>query len=93
MPAHVIVTFTPQDREKLKAYSQAAGPTVAAHGGEFLSRGPLKVLAGSTDHQMHAVIQFPTREQAESWYASAEYQALLELRAEGMNALFTLVGD
>ena len=42
---------------------------------------------------MHAVIQFPTREQAETWYTSAEYQALLELRAEGMDALFTLVGD
>ena len=40
---------------------------------------------------MHAVIQFPTR--TKTWYASAEYQALLELRAEGMDALFTLVGD
>ena len=93
MPAHVIVTFTPRDREKLKAYSQAAGPTVAAHEGEFVARGPLEVLAGQTEHQMHAVIEFPTREHAQAWYASAEYQALLELRGEGMDALFTLVGE
>jgi uncharacterized protein (DUF1330 family) len=93
MAAHIIVTFTPLDREQLKAYSQAAGPTVAAFDGEFINRGPLRVLSGDTPHQMHAIIQFPSRAQAEAWYASDDYQALLPLRDKGMDAVFTVVGE
>ena len=92
MTAHVIVTLTVIDSAKLKQYSAAAGPTVAKFGGEFVGRGPLAVLHGETDQQVQVIIQFPTREDADNWYQSPEYQALIALRSEAMDALFTVIG-
>jgi uncharacterized protein (DUF1330 family) len=93
MTAHIIVSFTPNDAAKLKQYSEAAGATVKAHSGVFLARGAFELLAGESDHTVHAVIEFPSREAAQAWYNSDEYQALITLRNEGMAAaVFALVG-
>jgi len=92
MSAFVIVSLTPRDPEKLKAYSAAAGPTVQQHSGQFVARGPVEVLAGQTQHKMQAVIEFPSRESALEWYNCDEYQALIPLRTEAMDCDFLLVG-
>jgi hypothetical protein len=39
MTAYVIVHFTVKDQEKLAQYGAGAGPTLAAFGGEFVTRG------------------------------------------------------
>jgi len=92
MSAFVIVSLTPRDGEKLKAYSAVAGATVQQHSGQFLARGPVEVLAGQTHHKMQAVIEFPSREAALQWYNCAEYQSLIALRDEAMDCDFVLVG-
>jgi len=38
------------------------------------------------------VIQFPDRQAAVNWYHSAEYQAIIPLRDQGMDSVFHLVG-
>ena len=92
MSAFIIVSLTPRDTEKLKAYSAAAGGTVQQHSGKFVARGPVEVLTGQMHHKMQAVIAFPSREEALRWYQSAEYQSLIPLRDEAMDCDFTLVG-
>lgn len=93
MTAYVTVHLTVKDADKLQQYGAAAGETVAAHGGEFISRGPVEVLSGESAHAMMAIIRFPDRDTARNWYNSAEYQALVPLRGEAIDSLFVLGGE
>ena len=92
MTAYVIVGLTPKDPEKLKEYSAKAAPTIAKHKGEFIVKGTPTSLFGTYDYAMQVIIVFPSRELAETWYTSPEYQALIPVRNEGMDASFQLVG-
>ena len=93
MSAFVVVQGTVTDPDKMQEYAAAAGPTVAAHGGEIMVRGPIQVLSGSSDHKISVVIRFPDAAKARSWYESAEYQALIPIRKLALNSTFTLVGE
>jgi uncharacterized protein (DUF1330 family) len=93
MSACVVVHANIKNPDKLKAYASAAGPTVAAHGGEFLARGPSEALAGDDPHQIMVVIQFPSRQAASDWYNSDAYQAIIPTRDEAMDANFVVAGD
>jgi uncharacterized protein (DUF1330 family) len=91
MTAHVAVTIRVKDREKLGEYAGQAPDTVAAHGGKFLIRGPVsEVLSGNAEYNVFALIEFPDGDTARTWYNSAEYQALIPVRDEGAEMIFTL---
>ncbi len=92
MSAYVVVHFNLKDAEQWKAYGQASGPLVAAHGGKLVSRGPAEVLSGAHDRASMVIIEFPDRESAKRWYESAEYQAIIPLRDSGMDSVFILGG-
>jgi uncharacterized protein (DUF1330 family) len=84
MSAYVTATVKVKNQEKLKQYIAAVPATIAAHGGEMISRGKVsKVLAGAADYQICAAFRFPTMEVLEGWYNSPEYQELIALRDEG----------
>lgn len=93
MTAFVVVQGTINDADKMKEYGALAGPTVKAHGGEVVARGPSGVLAGESEHELMVILQFPSREAAETWYNSAEYQAAIPTRLAAMDSIFKVVGD
>ena len=83
MSVFLSVTVKVKNPEKLKEYISQVPATIAAHGGEKVSRGKVvKTLAGDADYQIAAVFRFPSLEVLEGWYASAEYQKLIALRQE-----------
>lgn len=91
MTALVIVQVRPRAAEKLAEYSAAAAATVKAFGGEFIQRGKfLEALAGHAVPHGLGIIQFPTPKDANDWYASAEYQAIIPLRNEAADMSFLL---
>lgn len=93
MSAYVVVHANILDQNKMQEYAGGAGPTVTAHGGKFLCRGPATALAGESAHQIMVVLEFPDRAAAERWYNSDEYQALIPTRREAMDAVFLLGGE
>ena len=93
MAAYVIVGFNPKNAERLQAYSSEAAPIIAKFKGEFLVKGELRQLGGEYSYRVQAVIMFPTRDLAESWYNSPAYQALIPLRDQGMESHFQVVGE
>ncbi len=92
MSAFIVVDLTPADAEKLQEYGAAAAATIAQHDGEFIVKGAIEPLNGGNHRQTKVIIQFPDREAALNWYQSDEYQALIPLRDQGMDATFHLVG-
>jgi len=61
--------------------SQGGSATLQAFGGKFVVRGGnLKLLEGQWPHARFVVIEFPSREAAEGWYGSPDYQKIIGLR-------------
>ena len=69
--------------EKQKEYSQKAGQTFAAFGGELVLKGHAsKILSGELDADTAAVFKFPSLNALNNWYNSDSYQVLIPLRNE-----------
>jgi len=91
MPAFVIVEIDITDPEKYNSYKELTPATVSAFGGKFVLRGnPVTVLEGDWNHQRLVMLQFPTKEKAEAWYNSEEYQHAKSVRAGAAKANFLL---
>lgn len=81
MKAFVIAAETPKDESKFSEYRKAVPATLEAFGGKFIVRGGnLKLLEGQWPHPRLVIIEFPSREAAEGWYRSPEYQKIIGLR-------------
>ena len=92
MSAYVIVGFTPKDSDKLKEYSSSVPETLAKYSGKMVAKGAVEQLHGDNEHAMQVIVGFPTKDDALSWYNSDEYQSLIPLRDQGMDAKFQLIG-
>lgn len=83
MTALLVARIKVRDPERMKAYSAAAGPTVAAHGGEFLGRGTFALaLLGEGAAHVTGVMRFPSLDAVRGWFNSPDYGALAGLRAQ-----------
>jgi uncharacterized protein (DUF1330 family) len=81
MKAFVVAAETPKDDSMFSDYRKAVPATLEAFGGKFIVRGgDLKLLEGEWPHSRLVIIEFPSREAAEGWYASPEYQKIIGLR-------------
>ena len=81
MKAYVIAAETVNDEAGFAEYRKHVVSTVQQFGGQFVARGgKLTVLEGAWKHPRLVIIEFPSREAAEGWYESAEYQSVIGLR-------------
>ena len=81
MPAYLVTTITVTNPERFQEYRKLAGPAVARYGGKFLVRGGERtVLEGKFDANRLVVVEFPSSEDAKTFYNSREYQAAREKR-------------
>jgi uncharacterized protein (DUF1330 family) len=81
MKAFVIAAETINDEALFSEYRKAVPATLEAFGGKFVVRGGnLNLLDGEWPHPRLVIIEFPSREAAEGWYKSPEYQRIVGLR-------------
>jgi uncharacterized protein (DUF1330 family) len=81
MRAYYIFHETIQDEETFANYRKQVMPTLEMFGGSFVIRGGnFNVIEGEWPYERTVVLAFPSREKAEAWYASPEYQKVLPLR-------------
>ncbi len=92
MTAYIIVGLTVKDSEKFQRYGASVPPTLAKYSGEVLAKGPADSLHGVFPFQVQVILAFPSREDAQDWYQSEDYQALIPLRDEGIDSQFQLIG-
>ncbi|WP_439124278.1 DUF1330 domain-containing protein [Marivita sp.] len=91
MTALIVARFDARNAEKMDAYAAAAGPTVLAHGGEFVAMGKkISALVGDDERQSVAMVRFPDVATAKTWFTSPEYTACKPLREEAADMQFTL---
>jgi uncharacterized protein (DUF1330 family) len=92
MRAYFIVYEVPHDPEKLHSLAPQLPPTLEAYKGHFIVRGgKFSTLEGEMPFQRIAVLEFPSRQAAESWYHSPDYQRLVALRRQWAHYQVVLV--
>ncbi len=92
MPAYFVFHNRLLDPEAMETYIPKAVELITAHGGEVLAIAEdSEVLEGSTDLPRTCVIKFDTREQAEAWYRSAEYEVVRPIRLGATEGYTVLV--
>lgn len=94
MPAYLIADTTSiLDPELMNEYIDLAGPTVAAHGGKVLAGGAATALEGNWAPTEMIMIEFESAEKLQTWYKSAEYQAVLPKRLKASVSNIIVLGD
>src|SRR4051794_41675330 len=84
MAAYVVAAVDRVDPEAYsREYGEPATRVIERYGGRILA-GALRIegLEGDWQPGRLVLIEFPSYEQAEAWYHSPEYQALIPLRQQ-----------
>jgi uncharacterized protein (DUF1330 family) len=89
MAAYVIASYTVTNEEGYATYISAVGPTLRAHGAEILVAGSSGDVREGDPGEHTVVLRFPSKEAAQGWYDSKEYQDVVHLRTD--NSRGTLV--
>lgn len=81
--AHIVGEIRIKDPGKWEEYRSRVPATLAPWGAEVLFRGKLAaVYGGEIPHTDIVAIRFRSLEEANAWFASPAYQALIPLREE-----------
>ena len=92
MAAYFIFDVDVHDQKTIEAYRKGVPATIAKYGGRFLVRGGTWTrLEGESEPKRLVVLEFPSVEQARSWYDSEDYRELKALRARAAKAHLVLV--
>jgi uncharacterized protein (DUF1330 family) len=91
MPAYVIADVAVSDPAKYEGYKALSPGAVAKAGGRFIARGGQSgTLEGDWKPGRLVIIEFPSWDQAQSFYTSVEYTAARRARA-GATSRFNMV--
>jgi uncharacterized protein (DUF1330 family) len=92
MTAYCIAEIDITDPAAYEEYRKQVPAVIAKYGGKYLVRGGrVESLEGGWSPKRLAVLEFPSMEQAEKWYRSADYAPLIKLRQKASRSKLTLV--
>ena len=91
MAAFLIAHLEVRNADGFRAYQRGILRTIKPHGGWILGAGPAEHLDGDAPPNQNVIIRFPTMEDAQAWWASADYAEIVPIRDEhapGATAMF-----
>ncbi len=94
MATYAVFDLDWHDQAKATEYREKFGPALEKYGGKTLCAAPAQVLEGVWKPSRVVILEFPSNEAFQNWYASAEYAPVLKLRREGATtgAVVTIEG-
>ena len=92
MACYTIGHITIHNMGGYQTYAAKVPDTIAQYGGEYLCRGgDYTLVEGEMKNDRHVVVKWPSREAAETWYHSAEYQAIIRHRLDNSSGDMIMV--
>ena len=89
---YLIGYITVTNSEGYAEYQKQDPKTISDFGGRYLVRGGTSTqIEGESNRGRNVVLEFPNREQAEAWYHSKEYQAIIHHRQNNSTGNLILV--
>jgi uncharacterized protein (DUF1330 family) len=92
MKAYVIANIDVQDPVRYADYIKLTPGTIAPFGGRFIARGGRSErLEGDTAANRLVILEFPSYDQANAWYASDGYRVAMAIRQSASTGSLILV--
>ena len=88
---YVVANIRVEDQEKFKQFSGMAGPAIKKYGGKVLARGPDADRLEGDLCGIVMLIEFESKEAANTFYYSEEYQAAKAVREACSDTDFTII--
>ena len=79
---YLVANIRVSDQERFQQFSGMAGPAIKKYGGKVLARGPVADRLEGDVSGIVMMIEFETKEAANTFYLSEEYQAAKAIREE-----------
>ena len=90
--AYVLVQVDVTNAQQYGEYAKLSPGIIEKFGGHFVARGGRSMtLEGPSAPSRVVIVEFPSYERAQEFYASTEYQAAKKVRAGAATAQFVLV--
>jgi uncharacterized protein (DUF1330 family) len=81
MAGYIVADIEITDPNEYQKYAQHTAATLEPYGGKFLVRGGQpETVEGDWKTKRIVIIEFPSVEQAKTWYDSPEYSAIKGIR-------------
>jgi uncharacterized protein (DUF1330 family) len=92
MPAYIIARVDVRDLDQYREYTRHTPRIIAQFGGRFIVRGSEAItLEGPEERRRIVLIEFPSLERAEAFFASDDYQAIKKKREGAGDGQFLAV--
>ena len=88
---YVVANIRVQDQEKFQQFSGMAGPAIKKYGGKVLARGPDADRLEGNLSGIVMMIEFESKEAANTFYYSEEYQAAKAVREACSDTDFMII--
>ena len=88
---YVVANIRVKDQEKFKQFSGMAGPAINKYGGKVLARGPNADRLEGDVSGIVMMIEFESKEAANTFYYSEEYQAAKAAREACSDTDFMII--
>jgi uncharacterized protein (DUF1330 family) len=88
---YVVANIRVEDQEKFKQFSGMAGPAIKKYGGKVLARGPDADRLEGDLSGIVMLIEFESKEAANKFYYSEEYQAAKAVRETCSDTDFMII--
>ena len=88
---YVVANIRVKDQEKVKQFSGMAGPAIKKYGGKVLARGPDADRLEGDLSGIVMLIEFESKEAANTFYYSEEYQAAKAVREACSDTDFMII--
>jgi uncharacterized protein (DUF1330 family) len=82
MAGYFVANYKITNQDNYKQYLAAVGPILQAHGCEAVVVDRDSVRLEGSAGEVTVVLRFATKDAAQAWYESPEYQAILHLRTD-----------
>ena len=92
MAAYVIAEIDITDPAGYEEYRRQVPGVITKYGGKYIVRGgKVESIEGGWQPKRLAVVEFPSMEQAQKFYRSAEYAPLIKLRQKASRGKLIIV--
>ena len=88
---YVVANIRVEDQEKFKQFSGMAGPAIKKYGGKVLARGPDADRLEGDLSGIVMLIEFESKEAANTFYYSEEYQTAKAVREACSDTDFLII--
>ena len=88
---YVVANIRVTDQDKFQKFSGMAGPAIKKYGGKVLARGPGANRLEGNVSGLVMMIEFESKEAADTFYHSEEYQAAKAVREECSDTDFMII--